>query len=97
VSAHNDEGYAALLQRLCNFNRAPVTKTHVQQSPIWWFVRNQAHREISSINRTNYRKSVVCNGVRKTLCNHIVVFDDQNSLTIQIKPPTSKMDSALAS
>jgi hypothetical protein len=27
--------------------------------------------------------------VRKTLCNHIVVFDDQNSLTIQVKPPTS--------
>jgi hypothetical protein len=88
VSAHNDEWYPALLQRHCNFNSAPFTKTHVQESPIRWFLANQAHRAICSINRTNYSKPVVRNGVRKTLCGQIVVFDDQNSLTIQIKPPT---------
>jgi hypothetical protein len=51
-------------------------------------VANQAYRAISGINRTNYSKPVVRNGVRKTLCGQIVVFDDQNSLTIQFKPPT---------
>ena len=66
----------------------PSRRRTSSRAPSGGSLPNQAHREISSINRTNYGKSVVCYGVRKTLCSHIVVFDDQNSLTIQIKPPT---------
>jgi hypothetical protein len=64
ISTHNDEWYPALLQRLCHVDSAPFTKTHVQQSPIRWFLANQAHRA-SGINRTNYGKPVV-RSVRKT-------------------------------
>ena len=65
----------------------PSRRSDVEQSSIRRLLSNQAHRAVSSINRTNDGKPEVRKGVRKTFCCQKVVFDDQNSFTIANQAP----------